>query len=188
MLLTKINDVKWSIALSSPKAVSTDVMFKTGVFYAIIHHFNEESLPDFKHQVNMNDLVRNDICGVLISHPRKALFGTLKAVCTKALQNQLCNATLDSWKRVLESVKSTNSIQIFATGAVSEFVTFKRMTITVVIDKKESELFLNEKSFEANRNSFIHLLLHNSVHLYTRKSLSITMERAKYKYCPFCST
>ena len=153
MIITQINDIKWVSSVIANHSVPVELAFETHVLYLILTFIKEDCLPDYKHKVNYNDLINNDICGVLIMNTNKQLVGALKAACLNFLKNNVYAPNQDSWTQILKAVKSTNSLQIFATGFIIKRSSNYQLRVSALIAKKQTEQFINERINESIRNA-----------------------------------
>ena len=158
MIITQINNVKWVCAAVVPDSVSESMAFETTVFYLILNHIKDDCLPDYKYKINFNDLVNNDVCGVLLMKNNLPLISALKAACLNFLKNNDYAPEVSVWCQVLKAIKSTNSMQTYAHGFISKRTFKYQLRVTAIISKRQTTQFLEEKYNESNRNSFITIL------------------------------
>ena len=157
MIITQINDVKWLCATMVTNSVSELMAFETTVFYLILNHIKDDCLPNYKHKINLNDLIDNDVCGVLLMKNNVPLLSALKATCLNFLKSNAHAPEVSIWSQVLKAIKSTNSLQTYANGFILKRSFKYQLRVTAIISKRQTKQFLEEKVNESIRNSFIYL-------------------------------
>ena len=153
MIVSQLSEVKWKISLTSSNQVCQNILFDTSVLLVVLHFINEDAAPDFKYKINLHDLLKNDVCGALLMKKDNKTIGALKGLCLESVKNIQTSAFYELWGKVLEQVKKTNSIQIFASGSIQQFVNSKRVITTVIIARRKSDQFIAEKHNESIRKS-----------------------------------
>ena len=154
MIITQINDVKWIGSTVIPNSVPEQMAFETAVFYLILHYIKDDCLPDYKHKINYNDLINNDVCGVLLMKNNLPLISALKTACLNFLRNNDYAPQVSIWSQVLKAIKSTNSLQTYANGFITKRSFKYQLRLTAIISKRQTAQFLEEKVNESIRNSF----------------------------------
>ena len=158
MIITQTNEVKWISTAVVKHTVPIDLAFETHIFYVILHSIKDDCLPDFKYKVNYQDLINNDICGVLLMKINLPLIGALKAACLNFLKNNVYAPKQETWLQILKAVKATNSLQIFAHGFIIKRSSTYQLQVTALIAKKRTEQFINERINESIRKSFFNFI------------------------------